>query len=163
MANGSTYDGGDDPPRGAGGRSHLAEILESDNARLSDYRLIRRAIREGYPIDDELKQTIIAQLTLIISNPAANTRAKLACIRALGDAMKINLELIKLGHKDQHQLEREARMRSTTGKLPANDPDAPDSVSKQPTAVSLENFVLSLPALKIADESQPTISTKRTG
>lgn len=66
-----------------------------------DTRLIERAIRQRWPIPDDLRVKLPEQLRLILDNPETSPRNKIAAARALLQADVLNLEQEKRDKPEQ--------------------------------------------------------------
>lgn len=78
--------------RGAGGP--LQNF--SEGPKVTDTRMIERAISKGWPIPPGKRQALIDRQILIATNPRASRREATSAFRAIVAADKINLELQKL-------------------------------------------------------------------
>lgn len=95
------------PPAGYGGNPVVQELLQQPGGRVAkSMRLIRRAVREGWAVDPELKKS----LPEVIGNIALNSmtdRDRITATKVLVDMDKANLaaalELNKIERLDNGQ------------------------------------------------------------
>jgi hypothetical protein len=61
---------------------------------IRDTRLAERALREGWPIPDEIRAPLIKRLARIAFDPGSSPREATSAARAILQASKLNLEII---------------------------------------------------------------------
>lgn len=144
---------------GRGSGLYVDDVINAPDAALSDFRLVGRALREGFPISPSTRRALVEAAEGMVSS--GNWRRRAKAIQLLVTMAKLNVELIKLGHKDLHAVESDRRQRASNGILPANMPGSEPPHTKQLSIVSFESFVASLPQLKRAHDSSGLSARKQ--
>jgi hypothetical protein len=82
-------------------------------------RLIRRALRENWPIPAEARPKVIAQLMEVIDDPHSSPRETTAAAASLLQASRVNLEAVSVAMKVEEHEVLKGRLAAIEGRLSA--------------------------------------------
>jgi len=86
---------------------------------IRDTRLMERALRERWPIPQELRERIVLNLIAIVANKSLSPRERTSAAKALLHADQLNVEQEKMEQLDEH--EYRARLVQLARQLPLGE------------------------------------------
>lgn len=86
---------------------------------IRDTRLMERALRERWPIPQELRERIVLNLIAIVANKNLSPRERTSAAKALLHADQLNVEQEKIEQLDEH--EYRARLVQLARQLPLGE------------------------------------------